>query len=316
MFHYLKKKNFHQLALSISVRVRKSEVLKCKCATLLVTCVRWIGKSPVSTESPLSLQHRRWTHYQSEGCQVQHGQTGGEEFRERITPPLAKLLRCWVLYTTEPKWILQIFYANSHWYMWRPKGEEKEKEWQREYERARETEEDREQHIFQGTAPCCSNLIVFSEKGWSVREIHLFFSTGKCGIDRWTLCSSVTAQCKVMQERQTHSLYHKKVCSCLRSVSCMRIHELHWPPFNTFSWDEYRQWCYASVSCENHLQNRSKTLLIVVSTLPHSHIIQSLDTLIPCQNLYHFISFKLQLQTLHGNILQTFKLRNESSRWD
>ncbi len=195
-------------------------------------------------------------------------------------------------------------------------GEEKEKEWQWEYERARETEEDREQHIFQGTAPCCSNLIVFSEKGWSVREIHLFFSTGKCGIDRWTLCSSVTAQCKVMQERQTHSLYHKKVCSCLRSVSCMRIHELHWPPFNTFSWDEYRQWCYASISCENHLRNCSKTLLIVVSTLPHSHIIQSLDTLIPCQNLYHFISFKLQLQTLHGNILQTFKLRNESSRWD
>lgn len=43
-------------------------------------------------------------------------------------------------------------------------GEGKEKEWQREYERARETEEDREQHIFQGTAPCCSNLIVFSKK--------------------------------------------------------------------------------------------------------------------------------------------------------
>lgn len=119
--------------------------------------------------------------------------------------------------------------------------EEKEKEWQREYERARETEEDREQHIFRGTAPRCSNLIVFSEKGWSVREIHLFFNTGKCGIDRWTLCSSVTAQCKVMRERQIHSLYHKKVCSCLRSVCCMRIHELHWPRFNTFSWDEYRQ---------------------------------------------------------------------------
>ena len=148
----------------------------------------------------------------------------------------------------KPKWILQIFYANSHWYMWRPRErerEEKEKEWQREYERARETEEDREQHIFRGTAPRCSNLIVFSEKGWSVREIHLFFNTGKCGIDRWTLCSSVTAQCKVMRERQIHSLYHKKVCSCLRRVCCMRIHELHWPPFNTFSWDEYRQYVYS-----------------------------------------------------------------------
>lgn len=130
--------------------------------------------------------------------------------------------------------------------------EEREKEWQREYERARETEEDREKHIFQGTAPCCSNLIVSSEKGWSVHEIHLFFNTGKCGIDRWMLCSSVTAQCKLMRERQIHSLYHKKVCSCL-SVSCMRIHELHWPPFKPFSWHEYGQLCYTSIACEKDL---------------------------------------------------------------
>lgn len=61
------------------------------------------------------------------------------------------------------------------------------------------------------------------------------FSTGKCSIDRWTLCRSVTAPCKVTRERQIHSPYRKKVCSRLRSGSCMRIHELHWPTVNTFS---------------------------------------------------------------------------------
>lgn len=163
--------------------------------------------------------------------------------------------------------------------------EEKEKEWQQEYERARETEEDREQHIFQGTAPCCSNLIVFSEKGWSVREIHLFFNTGKCGIDRWTLCSSVTAQCKVMRERQIHSLYHKKVCSCLRSVS---MHEDSWVTLASVQHFLMR-WIWTVVlyfySLWEHLQNCSETPLSVAKILSHSHFIQYLDTLIPCQIL-------------------------------
>lgn len=48
--------------------------------------------------------------------------------------------------------------------------------------------------------------------------------------------------------------------------------------------------------------------------MSHSHIIQSLDTPIPCQNLQHFINYKLQLQTLLGTILQT--LRYESVRWN
>lgn len=97
---------------------RKSEVLKCKCATLLVSCVRWIGKSAPSTESPLQLQHCLWTHYQSEGCQVQHGQTGGEEFRERSMPPLAEPLGSRRRQSSNG--FSRYFHANSHWNMWRP----------------------------------------------------------------------------------------------------------------------------------------------------------------------------------------------------
>lgn len=210
-----------------------------------MTCVRWIGKSarfhrkPTVIATP-SLDTLSITGLPSSTWPDWRGRVQGKEHAS-----FGQAVNTTASYRRQStKWILQIFYANSHWYMWRLKErerEEKKKEWQREYERERETEEDREQHIFQGTAPCCSNLIVFSEKGWSVREIHLFFNTGKCGIDRWTLCSSVTVQCKVMRERQIHSPYHKRVCSCLRSVSCIRIHEFHWPQFNTFSQDEYGQ---------------------------------------------------------------------------
>lgn len=66
----------------------------------------------------------------------------------------------------DDKWIIQIFLLKQP--LVHVATEREEKEWQREYDRARETEEDWEQHIFQGTAPCCSNLIDFSEKGWSV----------------------------------------------------------------------------------------------------------------------------------------------------
>lgn len=89
----------------------------------------------------LSLQHRLWTLYQSGGCQGQHGQTGGEEFRERSTPPLAEPLRCRVLNTTEPKWILQIFYASDR-YMWQPKVRRRKRddgENMREREKRRKT---------------------------------------------------------------------------------------------------------------------------------------------------------------------------------
>lgn len=61
------------------------------------------------------------------------------------------------------------------------------------------------------------------------------------------------------------------------------------------------------IACEKHLQNCSKTSLSVANTLSHSHIIQSLDTIIPCQ---HFFNLKLQLHTfwdhfrnLHTEIL-------------
>lgn len=84
--------------------------------------------------------------------------------------------------------------------------------------------------------PAAQTSSSFSENGWSVHEIRLFL-TGKSSIDRWMLCSPLTAQCKVMWERQIRSTnHHKKVCSCLRSIFYMRTHELHWLLFNTFPW--------------------------------------------------------------------------------
>lgn len=96
-------------------------------------------KNSVHRKLSLSLQHRLWTHYQSGGCQGQHGQTGGEEFRERSTPPLAKPLRCRVLNSTEPKWILQIFHESDR-YMWQPKVRRRKRdENMREREKWRQT---------------------------------------------------------------------------------------------------------------------------------------------------------------------------------
>lgn len=82
---------------------RKSVVLKRTSAALLVTCVRWIGKGSLGTES-LLLQQRLRAHYQCGNGQVQHGRAGGEEFREKSSRLGAKAgrstrehqwLRCW-----------------------------------------------------------------------------------------------------------------------------------------------------------------------------------------------------------------------------
>lgn len=122
--------------------------------------------------------------------------------------------------------------------------------------------------------PAAQTSSSFSENGWSVHEIRLFL-IGKSSIDRWMLCSPLTAQCKVMWERQIRSTnHHKKVCSCLRSIFYMRIHELHWLLFNTFPF--------------NKLQLNSGISIQPFVTFPH-HL--ALNTLIPCQNPKHIKNF-------------------------
>lgn len=185
------------------------------------------------------------------------------------------VMLCRVLNTTEPKWILQIFYA-SNWCMWQPK-ERRRKRNDRENMRAREKRRKTGSSIFSEAQHPAAQTSSSPQKKNGVLVKYASFSEQENVALTDGCCAAELHGVRNCRRDQPKGLF------LLRNCTCMRIHEVHWPPFSISH--EKRTERGALIACEKHWLNCRKSLLSVANTLSHSHITQSLDTLIPCQNL-------------------------------
>lgn len=138
------------------------------------------------------------------------------------------VMLCRVLNTTEPKWILQIFYA-SNWCMWQPKVRRRKRN-DSENMRAREKRRKTGSSIFsEAQHPAAQTSSSLQKKNGVSVKYTSFFSEQENVALIDGCCAARLRSVRYCRRDQQKGLF------LLRTCTCMRIHEVRWPPVSTFS---------------------------------------------------------------------------------